>query len=600
MHLFWRFPLLLLQCALATPIVAAETRDFLKKPEAWFASDEAKTVATNILSYQSDYGGWPKNLDLTAAPFAGEPVDLVGEFKPIFDNGASTDEVRLLAKMYLATKDVRYLRAVEGGIDYVLVAQYPTGGWPQSYPPDRLYHRHITFNDNTMVRAMELVREVAESDTFAFVDADRRRAARSAFRRGIECIVKCQISVDGKLTAWCAQHDEIDLSPRPARAFELASLSGAESVGIVRLLMSLERPSPEVARAVEAAIAWFASARIQGWRVSEEPEGSAPGNNFTAVKDATAEPLWARFYDLKTEQPLFSDLDSKPRLGMENIGWARRGYRWTGNWPRPLLDRDFPAWKARLSGSGPGPALTRWQPRVRIALAGDSTVTDSAGWGFGFKKRIAPDVLCENFAGGGQSSKSFRGTGQWEKTLASKPAYILIQFGHNDMPGKGPNRETDPATTYAENLARFVAEARDAGAQPILVTSLARRIFERDGKLRGELAPYAEAARKVAAEHHVPLIDLYARSIALAEKLGPAGVAPFEPKVLPTPAIEPTTDGAAAPAKPAAPDLDSTTPGAQARRDGTHLNARGSIEFGAIVAEELRKMLPETGPYLKH
>ena len=148
------------------------------------------------------------------------------------------------------------------------------------------------------------------------------------------------------------------------------------------------------------------------------------------------------------------------------------------------------------------------------------------------------------------------------------------------MPGKGANRETDPATTYTKNLNRFIEEARAAGAQPILVTSLARRIFERDGKLRGELSPYADAARKVATEQRVPLIDLYASSIALVERLGPAGVQPFEP---------------VAPAKPG----DKPASDAARRRDGTHLNARGSLEFGAIVADELARVAPATQPYIR-
>jgi len=597
-----RFVLSLLSCVLAPVVMAAGTSDFLKKPEQWFATDEAKTIATNILSYQSDYGGWPKNMDLTAAPFAGQSVDLVGEFKPIFDNGATTDEVRFMARMFQATKETRYLRAVENGIDYILIAQYPTGGWPQSYPPDVAYHRYITFNDNAMVRIMSLLHEIVESDTFGFLDADRRRAVRSAFRRGIECIVKCQISVDGKLTAWCAQHDEIDLSPQPARRFELVSLSGAESVGIVKLLMSLDRPSPEIVRAIDSAVAWFESARMDGWRVVEHPEDKGEGRNWEAIKDPAAGPMWARFYHIGTNQPLFSDLDSKPRFGLENIGWARHGYRWTGNWAQALIEKDYPAWKAKLAKAEPGPVVPPWQPKVRIALAGDSTVTDSAGWSFGFKKRLAADVLCENFAGGGQSSKSFRDSGRWQKTLACKPAYVLIQFGHNDMPGKGPQRETDPSTTYAENLTRFIVEARAADAKPILVTSLARRIFQPDGKLRGELAPYAEAARKVAAEQHVPLIDLYARSIELAEKLGPAGVEPFNPKILPKPSTEPASVPSEDPAalKPApAVDIDVPAPSAKPRRDGTHLTARGSIEFGAIVAEELVRVLPETKIDLK-
>src|SRR5882757_8589347 len=136
-----RFFLQLLPLVLAPAVMAEGTHDFLKKPDLWYGTPEAKTIAANILSYQSDYGGWPKNMDLTATPFAGQPVDLVGEFKPIFDNGATTDEVRFMARMYRATKDARYLRAVENGIDYILIAQYPIGGWPQSYPPDREYHR---------------------------------------------------------------------------------------------------------------------------------------------------------------------------------------------------------------------------------------------------------------------------------------------------------------------------------------------------------------------------------------------------------------------------------------------------------------------------
>jgi pectate lyase len=580
-------------------LLSAGTHDLLKKPDAWFATDEAKTVAANILSWQSDYGGWPKNFDLTEKPFGGEKVDLTGELKPIFDNGATTDEARFMARMFRATREPRYLHAVEDAIDYVLIAQYPTGGWPQFYPPDTQYHRHITFNDDAMVRIMLLLREVAEAESFDVLDAGRRSAARSAFQRGIECILKCQIEVNGQRTAWCAQHDELDLSPRPARKFELKSLSGAESVKIVRLLMSLERPSPEVVRAIESAIAWFESARIEGWRVVEHPEENGAGRNFEAIKDPAAPPLWARFYDIATNRPLWSDMDSVPRLGMENAGWARHGYAWTGTWPQALLEKDLPAWKEKLAKTGPGPAAAPWQPRVRIALAGDSTVKDEGGWGFGFKKTLGADVRCENFASGGQSSKSFRDGGLWKKTLAAKPAYVLIQFGHNDGPGKGANRETDPATTYPENLSRFIAEARAAGAQPILVTSLVRRIFQADGKVRGELMPYVEAARKVAAEQHVPLIDLYARSAELVEKLGPAGVAPFEPRILPKPAPD-----AASPAPPAAPeaaaDLDVPAPSAAPRHDGTHLTARGSIEFGRIVAEELARVAPETKAYFRN
>jgi lysophospholipase L1-like esterase len=206
--------------------------------------------------------------------------------------------------------------------------------------------------------------------------------------------------------------------------------------------------------------------------------------------------------------------------------------------------------------------------KVRVVLAGDSTVTDTAGWGAAFAKRLGPDAECMNLAAGGQSSKSFRDAGRWKLALEAKPTFVLIQFGHNDMPGKGPNRETDPETTYRENLIRFVQEARAIGAQPILVTSMARRTFDK-GKIRGELKPYAEAVKKVAADERVPLVDLFTRSVELLDKLGPAAADEFNP-----------------PAKP------GTT-------DRPHLNAKGAEVMAGIIVEELRRVSPELAKYLK-
>jgi lysophospholipase L1-like esterase len=214
-------------------------------------------------------------------------------------------------------------------------------------------------------------------------------------------------------------------------------------------------------------------------------------------------------------------------------------------------------------------ALRAAEPaKARVVLAGDSTVTDTAGWGAAFAKLLGSGAECVNFAGGGQSSKSFRDSGRWKQVLDAKPAFVLIQFGHNDMPGKGPNRETDPATTYRENLIRFIAEARAAGAQPILVTSMARRTFD-NGKIRGELKPWADAAKHVAAEEKVPLVDLFTRSIEALEKLGPAASDEFNPT---------TKDG---------------------KTDHTHLNAKGAEVMSAIIADELRRVSPELARLLK-
>src|SRR4051812_588336 len=322
--------------------------EHLKKSDAWFRTQEAKTIATNILSWQAPEGGWPKNVN-TTVPFTGERATL----HSTFDNSATTDELRFLARMMDATKDRGYAAQFNRGLDHILKSQYGNGGWPQfSPPPQGKYHRHITFNDNTVVRLMEFVREVATEKPYSFVASETRRACQRAFDRGIECILKCQIQANDKLTAWCAQHDEVDFSPRPGRTFELASLSGSESVGIIRLLMSLEKPSQEVIRSVEAAVAWFESAKIAGIKLVEvEAKGTPKGRDRTVVKDASAKPMWARFYEIETNRPIFAGRDGVKKYSLAEIEYERRnGYAWVGYWPERLLAKDYSEWKARIAG----------------------------------------------------------------------------------------------------------------------------------------------------------------------------------------------------------------------------------------------------------
>jgi len=327
---------------------AAAVSEYLKKPADWFAGKDALRVAANILSYQSAEGGWPKNQDTTSEPYTGDRSKL----RPTFDNSATLDELRFLARIYGARKDGQYVTAFLKGLDYILKAQYPTGGWPQFHPPSTKYHRHITFNDNAMVRLMLFLREVFTAERYGFVGADRSKAAKDAFERGIVCILKCQVKVDGRLTAWCAQHDEKDYGPRPGRAYELVSLSGAESAGVVRLLMSLDDPKPEVVTAVEAAVAWFGLAKLSGVRVETKEDKNAPnGHDKAVVSDPTAPPIWARFYDIATNKPIFCDRDGVARQNLADIGYERRnGYAWYGNWPHDLLAQEYPAWKAKWAG----------------------------------------------------------------------------------------------------------------------------------------------------------------------------------------------------------------------------------------------------------
>ena len=338
-----RLPLLLLLFVMLSPLVTADesARRFLNKPDSWFASAEAKKVATIILSFQSDAGGWPKNTDTISKAYDGDRAKL----QPTFDNKATVDELRFMARMLNATQDETYRKSFDHGLAYVLSAQYPNGGWPQFFPLRKGYYDHITFNDDAMARVLRLVREVATEQTYAFLDAKTRAICQKAFDLGIACILKCQITVDGKPTVWCAQHDEKSFAPAKARSYELPSFSGSESVGIVRLLMSLEKPTPEIRSSIEGAIAWFEAHKITGLRFDTE-KGKDGKPNLVMIPDPKAPALWARFYDLQTGTPFVCDRDGIPKPKLADIGYERRnGYSWFGEYARDLLSKDYPAWK---------------------------------------------------------------------------------------------------------------------------------------------------------------------------------------------------------------------------------------------------------------
>ena len=170
--------------------------------------------------------------------------------------------------------------------------------------------------------------------------------AKAAFDKGIVCILKTQIVKNGQKTVWCAQHDEVTLAPAKARAYELPSYSGGESVGIVLLLMKLPNPSPEIVRAVDGAVKWFEEHKIEGIRL-ETKEANGEYNRHI-VSDPNAPAMWARFYDLETEKPFFCDRDGIKKATLAEIGYERRnGYGWYTTAPQRVLDA-YPTWKASL------------------------------------------------------------------------------------------------------------------------------------------------------------------------------------------------------------------------------------------------------------
>jgi len=214
-----------------------------------------------------------------------------------------------------------------------------------------------------MIGVMSLLRDMAQGTAeLSFVDDKTRRQAAQALTKGVDCILKCQITVRGKKTSWCAQHDEKTLVPRKARSYELASLSGAESVKIVRFLMAIENPAPEIVDAVESAVAWFDQVKIMGQRVTSVPAPSTPrGRDRVVVPDTSAPPLWARFYEIETNRPFFCSRDGVPKYRLSEISHERRnGYSWLGTYADNLLKEDYPAWQNRLGLA----------PRTQLAFPG--------------------------------------------------------------------------------------------------------------------------------------------------------------------------------------------------------------------------------------
>ena len=205
---------------------------------------------------------------------------------------------------------------------------------------------------------------------------------------------------------------------------------------------------------------------------------------------------------------------------------------------------------------------------VRIVLAGDSTVTDKAGWGAGFAQLLADDVELLNLSRGGRSSRTFREEGLWHQCLQTKANYVLIQFGHNDEPGT--NRSTAHETEFPRFMRQYVEEARAAGMKPVLVTPLVRRQFQADGKIQSSLARHAEIVRQIASETNTPLIELHDRSKAVCDALG----------------------------KDACVALLSTTK-PNGGFDGTHLTPVGSMLMGAIVVDELKRAVPELAAHIR-
>lgn len=314
-------------------------------------------VADNVLLYQKDNGGWPKNYDIMAV-LTPEQKDSLVKAKPVpnttFDNGTTYTHVALLAKVYTATRLEKYKESAIRGLDFILQAQYKNGGWPQYFPLEPNYSRHITFNDGVYTGIMSLLKDICDGQPqFAFINEPERKKVMAAYEKGIDCIIKTQINDSGRPTAWCQQYDEVSLQPAWARAFEPPSICNAESSDLVLFLMSIDRPGKEIIHAVERAVAWFEASKIYNTRVKTIPapylktDFRISTTDRVVVTDSTAPPIWTRYYELKTHRPLFCNRDSKVVYSLAEVDRERRdGYSWYTYNPQKVL-KQYQQWQKK-------------------------------------------------------------------------------------------------------------------------------------------------------------------------------------------------------------------------------------------------------------
>ncbi len=328
----------------------------LDEPDAWYGGPEAARIADIIVSYQTPAGGWSKNLDMSIhlrAPGESfgtdnnskhlqkvdydQPEDPAWHYIGTFDNDATITQLEFLAKVISASHDKSkaWKAAFFRGLEYAFNSQYPTGGWPQVWPLEGGYHDAITVNDDAMLHVLQLMRNVSlGAGEYAFVPGETRSRCAVRFQRGLDCMLAMQITANGRKTVWCQQHDPITLKPASARNYEMPAQASSESAEIVLFSMQMPNPSKQIIESVHAAAAWFLKTEISG----KAYKSTGPtGRHLVNAPDDSK--IWARYYEVGTDRPVFGDRDLTIHDNVDEISQERRdGYGWYRDSPKRVLE----------------------------------------------------------------------------------------------------------------------------------------------------------------------------------------------------------------------------------------------------------------------
>jgi PelA/Pel-15E family pectate lyase len=254
----------------------------------------------------------------------------------------------LLASVWAATKREDCKIGFIKGLNFVFAAQYPNGGWPQVYPLEGGYHDDITFNDDAMTRVLELLQGIVDrKPIFACLDESQRKRASNALDAGFRCVLATQVELNGKKAVWCAQYDPLTLKPSSARQMEPATLSGLESARLLKFLMTLSNPSPELRNSIQSGLAWLENAKITGLAKTKHN-----GKTGYEPNPASTEVYWARFYSLTTGKPVFPGRDGIIYDNFSEMAASNRvGYDFLTTLPGSIINNGQKKWQKMLAQS---------------------------------------------------------------------------------------------------------------------------------------------------------------------------------------------------------------------------------------------------------
>ena len=322
-----------------------------KQTYARYEPGQFREIADNIVAYQNADGGWPKNLDVMAKL---DPDSVKAALKPrhrlsTLDNANVYTQVEYLSEVYLLTGDTVYSNSARRGMEYMLAAQYPNGGW-RGWDADA-----VTFNDGIIYGVLSAWNEVLTGKPrYAWVDDALKARIQASWDKGIDLILKTQWVQSGVKTVWAQQYDHETLQPVQARAYEFPALAASESADITMLLMRIKNPSPEVVEAVKAAVAWFERTKITGKKVVtvSVPEGLEEDRTIRkdriVVDDPGAAPIWPRFCELSDNTPFFATRAGVKVHDLREVPAERRvGYSWYGTWGNKVLKK-YLEWTKKL------------------------------------------------------------------------------------------------------------------------------------------------------------------------------------------------------------------------------------------------------------